>query len=71
MVDHTAQSPIFVAAPDLTPEAWAFTPEERGWVLNSVLASQAAAGVVVTREEAGRLLDSLDGVPMPKLLEED
>ncbi len=44
-----------------------FTAEEREWVLDSVIASQAQEGVIVSRETAARLLDELEGTPLPNI----
>jgi hypothetical protein len=49
----------------------AFTPQEREWVLDSVIASQALAGVAVSREEAARLLDEAEGGPLPLIASAD
>jgi hypothetical protein len=45
----------------------AFTPEERAWLLDSVVSSQALAGVEMTTEQAGRILDELAGRPLPEI----
>ncbi len=45
----------------------AFTPEEREWVLDSVIASQALAGLTVPREVAARLLDECEAGPLPRI----
>lgn len=44
-----------------------FTTEERAWVLDSIVASQALAGIPVTLDQADRTLDALEGRPLPDI----
>lgn len=45
----------------------AFTPEERGLVLDSAIASQALSGLAVPREVAARALDEAERRPLPDI----
>lgn len=57
--------PLLCAAASAAPPP--FTPAEREWVLDSVLASQAMEGVIISRERAAQLLDELEGTPLPQI----
>jgi hypothetical protein len=70
------QQPVVVAPDDMSDREGEiegpsvpplFTDEEREWVLDSVIASQALEGLHISREAAARLLDKVMRRPLPKI----